>query len=79
MKMKTRKSVMRKFKITKKGKVLRRVSFRRHLNTKKSANKKRQGRRMVSTHPTYAKKIMKATGSRVIGKKRTYSRVVASA
>ncbi|OGM05249.1 50S ribosomal protein L35 [Candidatus Woesebacteria bacterium GWB1_43_5] len=61
-KQKTRKSITKRFKITKTGKVLHRVSFRRHLNEKKSAKRKRQARRLVATNKTYAKKIRKLLG-----------------
>lgn len=61
-KMKTRKSVVKRFKITKTGKVLHRKSNRRHLNVKKSASKKRQGRRMVKTSKSYSKRVRKVLG-----------------
>ncbi|MGB6838696.1 MAG: 50S ribosomal protein L35 [Microgenomates group bacterium] len=61
-KQKTRKSVTRRFRITKKGKVLRRRSFARHLNEKKSRKRKRRLKRVVETKKTYAKKIKKALG-----------------
>lgn len=61
-KQKTRKSVKKRFKVTKSGKVLRRKGFRRHLNVKKSAKKKRQGKKMVETNKSYAKRVKKALG-----------------
>ena len=61
-KQKTRKSVTRRFRVTKTGKVLRRRSFARHLNEKKSSSRKRALRRTVNTKKTYAKKIKKALG-----------------
>ena len=61
-KQKTRKSVTKRFRITKKGKVLRRQGFRRHLNVKKSSRKKRRLKRVISTKEVYAKKIKKALG-----------------
>ncbi len=61
-KQKTRKSVTRRFRITKTGKVLRRRSFARHLNEKKTSSRKRALRRTVETKKTYAKKIKKALG-----------------
>lgn len=61
-KQKTRKSVARRFRVTKTGKVLRRRSFVRHLNEKKSSSRKRALRRTVNTKKTYAKKIKKALG-----------------
>jgi large subunit ribosomal protein L35 len=59
---KTRKSISKRFRITKKGKVLRRQGFKRHLNVKKSASRKRRLKRIVQTDKTFAKKIRKATG-----------------
>ena len=61
-KQKTRKSVTRRFRVTKTGKVLRRRSFARHLNEKKSSSRKRTLKRTVETKKTYAKKIKKALG-----------------
>lgn len=61
-KQKTRKSITKRFKITKGGKVLRRKGFRRHLNVKKSKKKKRQSKRLVETEKVYAKKIKKVLG-----------------
>ena len=61
-KQKTRKSVTKRFRITKKGKVLWRQGFRRHLNVKKSSRKKRRLKRVISTKEVYAKKIKKALG-----------------
>jgi len=63
-KQKTRKSITKRFRVTKKGKVLRRQSFRRHLNVKKSRKKKRALSRTVKTKSSYAKRIKKALGSR---------------
>lgn len=63
-KQKTRKSISRRFRITKTGKVLRRQSFARHLNAKKSSKKKRALRRVVETDKTFAKKIKKRMGSK---------------
>ena len=60
--MKTRKSLTRRFKITKSGKVLRRQGFRRHLNVKKSSKRKRRLKRIVETKKVYARKIKKALG-----------------
>lgn len=61
-KQKTKKSITRRFKITKTGKVLRRQGFRRHLNVKKSSKKKRKLKRIVETNKIYAKKIKKFLG-----------------
>ncbi len=61
-KIKTKNLIAKRFKVTKKGKVLRKQGFARHLNTKKSSKRKRALRRTVSTKKTWAKKIKKATG-----------------
>jgi len=61
-KQKTKKSIIKRFKLTKIGKILRRQGFRRHLNVKKSSKKKRRLSGMVETKKTYAKKIRKALG-----------------
>ena len=61
-KQKTRKSVARRFRVTKSGKVLRRQGFRRHLNVKKSKSKKRRLSKTIATNKIYAKKIRKALG-----------------
>ena len=63
-KQKTRKSLTKRFRITKRGKVLRRQSFARHLAVKKSRKRKRSLKRVVETNKTYAKKIKKALGAR---------------
>lgn len=67
-KTKTRKSITKRFKITKNGKVLRRQGFRRHLNTKKSSKRKRRLSRKVETDPVHAKKIKKALGVKLKAK-----------
>lgn len=56
-KQKTKKSVLRRFKITSTGKVLRRQGFRRHLNVKMNANRKRRLGRMIETKEAYAEKV----------------------
>lgn len=61
-KMKTRKSIKKRFRITKTGKVLRRQGFKRHLNVKKSSKKKRSLKKVVLTKKTHAKKIRKIMG-----------------
>jgi large subunit ribosomal protein L35 len=61
-KQKTRKSVLKRFKVTKTGKVMRRGSGGRHLNAKKS--KKRRRRQKVTKQLTgrMAIKIKKTLG-----------------
>lgn len=61
-KQKTKKLITKRFRITKNKKVLRRQGFIGHLNVKKSAKRKRRLTGVVETHPTYAKKILKALG-----------------
>jgi large subunit ribosomal protein L35 len=58
--MKTRKSLVKRFKITKTGKVLRRVGGQNHYRAKKSGKKIRQKRGWVVLHPSIAKKVKKA-------------------
>lgn len=61
-KQKTRKSIVKRFKITKRGKVLRRQAFSGHLNTKKSRKRKRRLKRIVKVEGFYAKKLKKRMG-----------------
>jgi large subunit ribosomal protein L35 len=63
-KVKTKKSITKRFRVTKKGKVLRRQGFTGHLNVKKSAKRKRKLKGVVSTKKVYADKIKKALGTR---------------
>jgi large subunit ribosomal protein L35 len=56
---KTRKSVSKRFKITKTGKVLRRRVGQNHYRAKKSGKKKRQKRKWVPVSKPEAKKIKK--------------------
>ena len=57
--MKTRKSVSKRFKITKTGKVLRRATGQDHFRSKKSGNIIRQKRQWVQVSKPLAKKIKK--------------------
>lgn len=61
-KQKTKKSISKRFKITKGGKVLRRKGFKRHLNVKKSSKRKRRLSRTVELKKIHAKKIKKILG-----------------
>jgi len=61
-KQKTKKSLARRFKITKRGKVLHTVSFKRHLRRNKSSSQKRRYKRTVLMTGAYAKKIKKFLG-----------------
>lgn len=64
-KIKTKKSATKRFKITKTGKIMRRQSFARHLNVKRSSKKRRMQSRLVEVTGFYAKKLRKALGIRV--------------
>jgi large subunit ribosomal protein L35 len=57
--MKTRKSLAKRFKITKSGKVLRRPTGLDHYRAKKSGKKIRQSRKWVEVSKAEAKKIKK--------------------
>ena len=57
--MKTRKSILKRFKITKTGKILRRPDGLDHLRAKKSGNKIRKSRKWVKVSKWEAKKIKK--------------------
>lgn len=58
--MKTRKSIKKRFKITKSGKVLHRPKNQNHFRTKKSGKKIRQTRKWIELDKGTAKKIKKA-------------------
>jgi large subunit ribosomal protein L35 len=62
--MKTRKSITKRFKITKTGKVLRRPTGQDHCRAKKSGKKIRQSRKLVRVSKWESKKI-----KRLLGKK----------
>ncbi len=55
--MKTRKSLKKRFRITKTGKVLRRATGQNHYRRKKSGKQIRQKRKMVELPPSLAKKV----------------------
>ena len=57
--MKTRKSILKRFKFTRTGKILRRVVGQDHYLAKKSGNKKRKLRKMVELSKEETKKIKK--------------------
>ncbi len=61
-KLKIRKSITKRFKFTKNGKILRRQNFSRHLRVKKSKSKRRGQKRQVEVKGYFAKKLRKATG-----------------
>jgi len=57
--MKTRKSITKRFKITKTGKILRRPTGSCHFRSKMSGDKVRAGRKWVPLNESEAKKIRK--------------------
>lgn len=59
MKSKTRKSIKKRFKITKTGKVLRRATGQDHFRSKKSGDAIRKKRKWVEVPSPKAKKIKK--------------------
>jgi len=61
-KVKTRKSLVRRFKITKTGKIIRRQAFRRHLKAGKSRKRLRNLKRVKEVKGFYAKKLRRAMG-----------------
>lgn len=56
---KTRKSILKRFKFTKKGKILRRVCGQNHYRAKKTGKKIRQSRKWVPLSKSEAKIIKK--------------------
>jgi large subunit ribosomal protein L35 len=64
-KVKTNKSIVKRFKITKTGKVLRGQSFTSHLKVRKSAKHKMRLSGTIATKDSFAKRIIKATGVRI--------------
>jgi large subunit ribosomal protein L35 len=58
-KIKTKKSVTKRFKITKNGKIFRRATGLNHFRAKKSGDKVRKGRKMVRLSDSEFKKIKK--------------------
>ena len=62
VKAKTRKSLVKRFKITKNGKVMRRAVGQDHLLSKKSSQKKRSLKKMIEMSPSEAKIIRKLLG-----------------
>jgi len=57
--MKTRKSIKKRFKITKTGKVLKRTVGQSHFNAKKTGKQRRKSRKWVKISNVDAKKIKK--------------------
>ncbi len=61
--MKTRKSILKRFKITRTGKVLRRLTGQDHYRAKKAGQRVRAGRKWVEVSKSEAKKIRKLLSS----------------
>jgi large subunit ribosomal protein L35 len=59
LKLKTRKSITKRFKITKRGKILRRPTGLDHYRAKKSGKRVRKSRKWVKISKAEAKKIKK--------------------
>jgi large subunit ribosomal protein L35 len=59
-KAKTRKSILKRFKITKSGKILRRLVGQMHYRAKNSGKKRRALRRLREMSPEESKKIKKS-------------------
>ena len=57
--MKTRKSIKKRFKITKTGKILRRPTGQDHFRAKKSGKRKRQTRKWIEVSKSEIKRIKK--------------------
>ena len=62
-KAKTRKSITKRFKFTKSGKILRRIAGQDHYRTKKTGKQRRQGRKLTTLSVPDAKKIKKLVTS----------------
>jgi len=56
---KTKKALTKRFKITKNGKILRRVSGQNHYRSKKTGEQKRKGRKWVPLAKNESKKLRK--------------------
>lgn len=57
--MKTRKSITKRFKVTKSGKIMRRATGQNHFRGKKSGNKIREKRKWIEVSEPESKKIKK--------------------
>lgn len=56
---KTKKAILKRFRITKTGKILRRMSGQNHYRAKKTGERKRKGRKWVALSKTEAKRLKK--------------------
>ena len=56
---KTKKALVKRFKITKNGKILRRMTGQNHYRSKKTGERKRKGRKWIPLAPNEAHKLRK--------------------
>jgi large subunit ribosomal protein L35 len=61
--MKTRKSISKRFKITRRGKIMRRLTGQDHYLAKKSGKRRRASRKWIKMSKAEAKKIKKLLAS----------------
>jgi large subunit ribosomal protein L35 len=61
--MKTRKSISKRFKFTKNGKVMRRATGQDHTRAKQTGDKRRKGRKWILVAKTETKQIKRALNS----------------
>jgi len=71
-KQKTKKSLTKRFKITKRGKVIRRQSFKGHLKVSKSKKRIRNLKKSVKLKDAYAKRVKKFLGVKKRGSKKEW-------
>jgi len=60
---KTKKALVKRFKITKNGKILRRATSQNHYRSKKTGEQKRKGRKWIELSKTEAKRLKKYLGN----------------
>ena len=56
---KTKKALVKRFKITKNGKILRRMTGQNHYRSKKTGERKRKGRKWIALSKTEAQRLKK--------------------
>ena len=56
---KTKKALVKRFKITKNGKILRRLTGQNHYRSKKTGEQRRKGRKWIELAPNEAKRLKK--------------------
>jgi len=56
---KTKKALVKRFKITKNGKIMRRATGQNHYRSKKTGEQKRKGRKWIALSKTEAQKLKK--------------------